>query len=134
VRTSADQPSWIPFDAGLVDHLFLLFGLVESLDPNFFASRVFPALSPGDFNADGIVNAQDYSAWRATYGSTALSQLAADGSANGLIDSADYVLWRKSLSSESATLALSIPEPSTAAMLFTLTIFCLTARRRPRFS
>ena len=55
VRVSAEQPSWIPPDAGLVDHLFLLFGLVESLDPNFFADRVFPALTPGDYNADGAV-------------------------------------------------------------------------------
>lgn len=30
VRVSADDPTWIPSDAGLVDHLFLLFGLVES--------------------------------------------------------------------------------------------------------
>jgi hypothetical protein len=46
VRESAQQPSWVPNDAGLVDHLYLLFGLVESIDPNFFADRVFPGLSP----------------------------------------------------------------------------------------
>ena len=53
VRVSADQPEWVPSDAGLVDHLFLLFGFVESIDPTFFADRVFPAL-PAEQNADAI--------------------------------------------------------------------------------
>ena len=42
VRESAVQPNWIPFDAGLVDHLFLLFGLVESLDPNSLRTACSP--------------------------------------------------------------------------------------------
>ena len=89
VRVSAQQPSWIPTDAGLVDHMFLLFGLVESLDPNFFADRMFPGLMPGDYNADGAVNQADYTYWRSTLGS--LNRLAADGNNNNQVDAADYV-------------------------------------------
>lgn len=48
VRVSTKQPSWIPFDTGLVDHLFLLFGLVESIEPLFFIQRL-----PGQIDADG---------------------------------------------------------------------------------
>jgi hypothetical protein len=111
VRQSLDQPNWIPFDAGLVDHMFLLFGLVESLDPTFFANRVLPGLKPGDYNADGLVNAADYNVWRANFGATALSQLAADGNGDGKIDAADYVVWRNGLAAGSGG-SLPIPEPS----------------------
>jgi hypothetical protein len=53
VRVSAEQPEWIPADAGLVDHMFLLFGLVESLHPTFFTDRMTPRLVPGNIIADG---------------------------------------------------------------------------------
>lgn len=56
VRMSSAQPSWIPFDAGLVDHLFLMYGLVESLDPLFFRQRQ-PFQTDAD--ADGIADAYD---------------------------------------------------------------------------
>ncbi|MEO0482275.1 MAG: GC-type dockerin domain-anchored protein [Planctomycetota bacterium] len=56
LRASAAQPSWLPPDTGLVDHLFLMFGLVESADPLFFRQR-----QPGqtDADADGIADAFD---------------------------------------------------------------------------
>jgi hypothetical protein len=108
VRESATQSNWIPPDAGLVDHLFLLFGLVESIVPNFFADRMFPALPSGDYNADGSVDMADYDFWRATFGSQ--SSLAADGNSNGRIDSADYVLWRNHLATPTNSGA-SVPEP-----------------------
>lgn len=92
VRESAAQPNWIPPDAGLVDHLFLLFGLVESIDPSFFASRVFAPLSAGDYNADGIVDDADYALWQSSFGSE--SMLAADGNGNGIVDAGDFTIWR----------------------------------------
>ncbi len=112
VRVSGQQPSWIPPDAGLVDHLFLLFGLVESLAPNFFAERVFPGLAPGDYNADGAVDAEDYGEWRKTYGSQ--SQLWADGNGNGRVDAADYVIWRNGASSPGVGAGAVVPEPAGA--------------------
>lgn len=55
-RRSAAQPTWVPPDAGLVDHLFLLYGLVESIDPLFFRQRIpFQA----DLDEDGIADAYD---------------------------------------------------------------------------
>ena len=108
VRVSADQPGWIPNDAGLVDHMFLLFGLVESIDPGFFTNRMLPALMPGDYNADGAVSQSDYTYWRSTFGSA--NRLAADGSNSNQIDAADYVVWRKMLATNGSLLA-TVPEP-----------------------
>lgn len=127
VRESDDEPSWIPNDAGLVDHLFLLFGLVESLDADFFADRVFPALQDGDFNFDGLVNAADYSVWRDTVGTT--GDLSADADLDGDIDATDLALWRANYqgSGVSAT-AASVPEPT--ALLAALTLLTAMALKR----
>jgi hypothetical protein len=132
VRESALQPSWIPSDAGLVDHLFLLFGLVESLDPNFFRDRMLPALSAGDFNADGTVDTADYDLWRATFGSRAV--LAADGNKDNTVDAADYVIWRKATGASSTHIAGTVPEPRTMAQTATawlLVVWRALSRCRP---
>jgi hypothetical protein len=123
VRVSAEQPSWVPPDAGLVDHLFLLFGLVESLHPDFFADRVFSALAPGDYNADGAVNQADYTYWRSTIGLT--NRLAADGNDNNQIDGADYVVWRKSLGAAGFESGNSVPEPKSVVLMLSLTAILL---------
>jgi hypothetical protein len=116
VRESAVQPTWIPPDAGLVDHLFLLFGLVESIDATFFVDRMFPALTAGDYNADGTVDPADYEHWRSTFGSQ--SRLAADGSGDGRIDAADYVLWRNNARTF-ANFVINLPEPTTIVLMST---------------
>ncbi len=55
-RVSSVNASWVPFDAGLVDHLFLLFGLTESIDPLFFRQRQAFQV---DLDHDGIADALD---------------------------------------------------------------------------
>jgi hypothetical protein len=110
VRVSSAQPNWVPPDAGLVDHMFLLFGLVESLDADFFADRVFPALAAGDYNASGAVDVADYELWGSTFGSA--TRLAADGNSNGVIDAGDYVIWRNAATSMVGSAAVfAVPEP-----------------------
>lgn len=120
VRVSATQPTWIPSDAGLVDHMFLLFGLVESLEPNFFADRMFSGLAPGDYNADGRVDLADANYWRSAFGST--SQLAADGNSNGVIDAADYVIWRSHYTAIGSGMGAAVPEPGVGVLLVILAI------------
>lgn len=39
-RVSSRNAAWVPADAGLVDHLFLLFGLVEARRPGFHRQRL----------------------------------------------------------------------------------------------
>ncbi len=55
-RVSGVDPAWIPYDAGLVDHLFLMFGLVETIHPLFFKQRM--PFQP-DADTDGIADAYD---------------------------------------------------------------------------
>ncbi|MEM9186248.1 MAG: family 16 glycosylhydrolase [Planctomycetota bacterium] len=52
-----------------------------------------PAAAVGDFNADGVVNAADYSAWRDTLGATGVA-LPADGNGDGAVTGLDYRVWR----------------------------------------
>lgn len=40
LRASSENPQWFPNNAGLVDHLFLMFGLMESIQPAFFKDRL----------------------------------------------------------------------------------------------
>jgi hypothetical protein len=128
VRVSAQQPSWIPSDAGLVDHMFLLFGLVESLHPNFFADFMFSGLKSGDYNADGAVNQADYAYWKSNFGS--LNRLAADGSNSNQIDAADYVIWRKNLPAAGLGSGVSVPEPRGLICLFGLAGMLMLGRRQ----
>ena len=56
VRQSQAQPGWVQPDAGLVDRLFLMFGIVEHLEPLFFVQRQFGQV---DVDADGIADEHD---------------------------------------------------------------------------
>lgn len=130
VRVSAEQPNWKPADAGLVDHLFLLFGLVESLDPNFFADRMFPALAAGDYNADGSVDLADYELWKSKFNST--THLAADGNGNGRIDAGDYAIWRDNYTG--VALAIAVPEPTGMVVALQLLLIAFGTRQFKRFT
>jgi cyclophilin family peptidyl-prolyl cis-trans isomerase len=48
----------------------------------------------GDFNADGAVDAGDYTLWRNSLGSSVAAFTGADASGNGVVDAADYAIWR----------------------------------------
>lgn len=87
---------------------------------------------PGDYNSDTVVDALDYDAWRATFGSPV--ELDADGDGNFEIDAADYVVWRKFLGTESSAASVSaVPEPSGALMLMIAAAIGSIRRRRSAF-
>jgi hypothetical protein len=125
-RVSASQPNWIPSDAGLVDHMFLLFGLVESLEPDYFKNHMFAPIAPGDYNVDGVVDTFDYNLWRANFGST--TSLAADGNHDGVVNAADYTIWRDHVTGAGAAASSAVPEPATASMaVAALVTLCVSA-------
>lgn len=67
----------------------------------------------GDYNADGVVDAADYTVWRDTVGET--YELAADGNFDLVVNELDLAIWRANYG---ATLGLAaIPEPSTAVLV-----------------
>ena len=127
-RVSGAQPSWIPGDAGLVDHLFLLFGIVESIDADFFADRVFAPLLAGDYNFDGVVDGLDYLVWRETDGFA--TDLRADGNLDGVVDSLDFALWSANYEPGPTAASIAVPEPHGATLLVITAL--ITAGRRPR--
>ena len=119
VRESATQPNWVPNDAGLVDHLFLLFGLVESLDADFFADRVIPEFIFGDFDHDGVVDGKDFLEWQRGAGT--------------IYDANDLVDWEANYGSVAGlplSAAASVPEPNSA--LLTLVAWIALCHRRIR--
>lgn len=119
VRESATQPNWVPNDAGLVDHMFLLFGLVESIDPNFFADRVFSAYIPGDFDHNGEVDGRDFLVWQA-----------GAGTAYDAADLADWQAHVGKIAGQSVGAAMAVPEPNAASLAFVVLLICLAPLAR----
>ena len=117
VRESATQPGWVPNDAGLVDHMFMLFGLVESLDGDFFADRVFPPLVPGDFDGDGDVDGQDLLVWQR------------GGSPRGPLDPMDLATWQINYGGGALATSAAVPEPGSMALVVVGLLWGI--RRRP---
>ncbi len=88
-------------------------------------------IAPGDYNADGTVDAADYVVWRNTLGS--VDDLRADGNGNEMIDAGDYDVWKSLFGTNygSGAGALgTVPEPASIVML--LAGICAAAFRRRR--
>ncbi len=88
----------------------------------------------GDYNADGRVDAADYTVWRDLLGSTG-TFLAADGNGDLDVDGDDYAVWRSNFgNSITATLNIggNVPEPSTTFII--LAAICCVAPRLVRQS
>jgi serralysin len=82
------------------------------------ATALAPVL-PGDFNADGIVDAADYVVWRKTSNQTGAG-LAADADFSQSVDASDYQIWRthfgETLANNSGFTLAGVPEPSALAL------------------
>jgi glucose/arabinose dehydrogenase len=95
------------------------------------------SILPGDYNANGSVDAADYIVWRDTLGRSE-GPLAADGSGpngerDGVVDQWDYEFWRSNfgaaIDDPVGQASSVIPEP-TAAMLAAMSAAALSTRRR----
>jgi hypothetical protein len=89
----------------------------------------------GDYNADGTVDAADYSVWRNTLGDEG-DGLAADGDGDRRIDEDDYGIWKRNYGRSAAGGGggSHVPEPTTIALLL-IAVFGIAkmqARQEPR--
>jgi hypothetical protein len=93
---------------------------------------VAPQGLDGDFNADGIVDARDYTVWRNNLGNPD-GVLNGNGDNSGVVDVADYTLWKNNFGQTSpgalATLQ-SVPEPGTWVLASLGALSLLRLRRR----
>ncbi len=68
----------------------------------------FPA---GDYDRNGVVNAEDFNTWRTQFGQSVAPGAGADGNGDGAVDSADYTVWRDALTSLAVAGYAAVPEP-----------------------
>lgn len=91
------------------------------------------AIINADYNADGQIDAGDYSVWRDSVGQTGAS-LAADGNGDGVVDEADYEHWKAyfgaSAGAGAGGAAFAAPEPTTASFVALLVMLLAAAVRR----
>jgi endo-1,4-beta-xylanase len=89
--------------------------------------------APGDYNADGVVDAADYIVWRTALAS---GDLRADGNGDLTVDSGDYDVWASHLGTTygSGSGGVShVPEPAASALLL-IAGMLFVAGSRNRFS
>lgn len=92
-----------------------------------FRSESLGASLPGDFDADGDVDATDLAQWKGDFGVNAES----DANADGATDGADFLIWQQNLSPPPvAAVAAIVPEPATLGLALAGTALLLTAIRR----
>jgi GH35 family endo-1,4-beta-xylanase len=88
------------------------------------------AIAPGDYNADGSVDAADYVVWRNTLGT---NDLRADGNGDKSIDELDFAVWKSTFGmvyGSGAGAFHTVPEPSSITLLAVGTTLCIVRRRR----
>jgi hypothetical protein len=96
-----------------------------------------PAMVPGDYNQNGMVDAADYVLWRDMLGQTVTPGTGADGTGpagepDGVVNQLDYDFWRGRFGSSSASAgaaaSAAVPEPGTWLLLAGIFL----ARGKPR--
>ncbi|MCC6491612.1 MAG: lamin tail domain-containing protein [Pirellulales bacterium] len=85
-------------------------------------------MTPGDFNADGLLNAADLDIWQANVGtSSGGTRITGDANGDGSVDGADYLAWQTAAAAAAATSA-AVPEP--AGLPLAGAALAVVARRR----
>lgn len=85
----------------------------------------------GDFNADGVVDGNDFILWQRSFEEFS-DQSNADGNFDGVVDGADLAIWKRQYGSSSSGSAQSfgVPEPSGAALTIIVGLALVIIRSR----
>jgi T5SS/PEP-CTERM-associated repeat protein len=106
-----------------------------ALSPTSISLAIHSSGIAGDYNADGTVNAADYTVWRDNFGSTTVLPNDPSG---GTIGVTQYNTWRSNFGSSNSgsahATALSVPEPATLPLALLLFAALIRSRRRPQAS
>ena len=105
-------------------------GVVDAADYSLWRDAEAIALAT-DFNNDGANDAADLAIWGAEQG-WAVRQ-SADANGDGVVDAADYTLWRDGLAAGATPLPTTVPEPP-AFCLLAGTLLTIGARAGRRYS
>lgn len=100
-------------------------------------------LVTGDYNADGVIDALDYTVWRNAMGTTyAVAYSGADGNGDTMVTAADYAIWKQNYGfqngdpapagSGAGGIAAIVPEPAAAPLLAVACALLASRRRRSR--
>jgi glucose/arabinose dehydrogenase len=96
---------------------------------------VTDALTPGDFNADAVVDDADLAAWTAGFGMvTGADPADGDADGDGDVDGADFLAWQQNYGWSALNVggapSSAVPEPSSAALAVCAAVGLAGARRR----
>ena len=61
------------------------------------ATAVTLTVVEGDYNRNGVIDADDYVVWRKTRNTSVTAWSGADGNGDGLVNDADFAIWRTNL-------------------------------------
>lgn len=88
--------------------------MLDVVNGNSLVLSVIEAVLAGDYNANGVVDAADYTIWRDSRGQTGTG-LAADGNNDGVVNDADYLVWKNGFGAAASRAgdAGAVPEPGT---------------------
>lgn len=93
-------------------------------------TNLIAGVSTGDYNADGVVDAADYTVWRDNFGATVTAGTLADGDGSGQIDNGDYAVWTSNFGlGSSSSSSIAVPEP-TSLLLLSLVSSTVALRRQ----
>ena len=99
-------------------------------DDNSVTLAVVPTLA-GDYNANGVVDAADYTVWRDELGQSGLGLAAdgtgADGIPDGVVDPLDYQFWKDRFGDTLGSASLSksaVPEPASFVLWILAAVGC----------
>jgi len=101
-------PQWpVSFGEDAVGNLYIAYRITNDV-----YRIVTDEVLPGDYDADGDVDNDDYDVWKMTFGDQLrATPVPADGNGNGVVDAADYTVWRNNLGSPTA-----LPNDDTAGV------------------
>ncbi|TWT73793.1 hypothetical protein Pla123a_36870 [Posidoniimonas polymericola] len=111
------------FSFSIFDNLQVFDGLL-ALEPDVAPSAA------GDFNADGLVDAADYTLWRDNSGDADETAIGFNGDGLDGVDAKDLQLWKDNYGTDYGVAAASIAAPEPGALVLLTAAAGLAARRR----